>query len=240
MRIGVVAEGPTDAYAIREFLRQSLGSRGVQASFVMLQPDMDKTRPNGGWGMVIGWLTGNPPGVREHIYLGGGLFDGGLSAKSCDIIVFQMDTDNLSKGPFRSGIGARLGRVVQDVHDPIRRGNEIRRIIEEAGRFEQLSEGDRQKHIIAPAVESTETWCVGVFRIWEQELELLRGDGLGELFMTALHVSESRGIQVFASVDKSPERREKFCKKHAKNYSWLETQCYHYRELVENVMAVGA
>ena len=237
MRVGVVAEGPTDTHAIREFLRKSLGSRGVEASFVPLQPDMDKTRPNGGWGMVIGWLANNPPKVREQAYLGDGLFDGGLSAKSCDVIVFQLDTDNLSMGPFRNGVEQRLGREVRNEDSPIRRGEEIRRIIEEVGGFGQLSDSDRRRHIVAPAVECTETWCVGVFKMWTHELELLRGNQLGELFMRVLHISEGRDMQEFASVDKSTRRRETFCKKHAKNYSWLEAQCYHYRELVESVMA---
>ena len=50
--------------------------------------------------MVVNWLKTNPPEVRVKSYLGGGLFDNEMSAKRCDAIVVQMDSDILSDEPF--------------------------------------------------------------------------------------------------------------------------------------------
>jgi len=53
---------------------------------------------------------------------------------------------------------------VIDSDDPVERGREIRSIIEMAGRFNELVKVDRERHIVSPAVESTETWCIAAFR----------------------------------------------------------------------------
>ena len=235
MRIGIVCEGATDAHAITWFLGASLESRGVRAEFITLQPEMDRTSPRGGWGLVLKWLERNPPSSRNKMYFGGGLFGYGLSAYQCDVIVFQMDADNLSDEAFRSHIGNQFGMDVFDSDDPIDRGHEIRSIIEVAGNFNELVEVERERHIVSPAVESTETWCVGAFRRLEEDPELLRGQELCVEFMTALHRSENRPIQVFTQVDKSPDRRSRFCKTHSVGVARLENQCRHYRELVSRV-----
>lgn len=97
MRIGVVCEGPTDAHAIVCFLHASLTYRGITPDFIPIQPDTDNTRPlEGGWGAVFLWLKKSPPRSRIRTYFHGGLFDGDLSAKRCDVMVFQLDTDILS------------------------------------------------------------------------------------------------------------------------------------------------
>ena len=54
-------------------------------------------------------------------------------------------------------------------------------------------------------------------------------------FMEALHQSEGRAIQRFASINKSSRRRRHFCRKHSDGFERLERQCRHYRALVESL-----
>ena len=235
MRIGIVCEGETDAHAMECFLEASLRSRGLEASFVTLQPRMDRTSPSGGWGMVLKWFEQNPPDTRIRTYFDGGLFDNGLSAKQCDVVTFQMDADVLSDEAFRRHMKRRFDRDIGDPDDPIERGQAIRGIIEMAGAFERLSERDLGRHVIAPSVESTETWCVAIFKRLEFDPELLRSQDLCDAFMKALHQSEGRAIQRFASINKSSRRRRHFCRKHSDGFERLERQCRHYRALVESL-----
>lgn len=161
MRIGVVCEGQTDNPAITNFLRASLQGQGITPVFVPIQPENDRTKPrDGGWYKVLNWLRKNPPKSRIANYLSGGLFDDDLSTKRCDVLVLQMDSDILSECGFQKWIRQNLGHGVTDSPDPMHRGSEIRSIIEIAGKFKKLSDDESKRHIPAPAVESTETWCV--------------------------------------------------------------------------------
>ena len=235
MRIGIVCEGPTDLHAVESFLEASLRHRGLEAHFVRLQPPTDRTSPSSGWGMVLKWFEQNPPDARIRTYFDGGLFDHGLSAMQCDAMLFQMDADILSDETFRNTIRKRFDRDVDDPDDPIERGQVIRGIIEMAGGFDRLSERDRNRHVVAPAVESTETWCVAVFRNFRFNPELLRGQDLCNAFMTVLHQSEERPVRQFAAINKSPKRRHRFCDRHSGGFERLERQCFHYRTLVESL-----
>ena len=235
VRIGVVTEGPTDTHATITFLKSSLEDRGLETHFVKLQPDMDRTKPVGGWGMVVNWLKTNPPEVRVKSYLGGGLFDNEMSAKRCDAIVVQMDSDILSDEPFRNRMRKCIGREVRDPETPIDRGREICTILEVVGRVSELTQVDREKHMVMAAVESTETWCIAAFSMWDDNPELLRGDVLRDRFMDVLHESEGRPMRAVARIDKSPGRRLKFCGKYAASYGSLEQQCHHFKELVEKL-----
>lgn len=185
--------------------------------------------------MVLKWFERNPPDTRIKTYFDGGLFDDGLSAMQCDVMLFQMDVDILSDEAFRNRVRRQFGQDVGDPDDPIERGQVVRGIIETAGDFGRLSEHDLNRHVVAPSVESTETWCVAVFQNLENDPELLRGQHLCDAFMTVLHHSENRRIQPFANIDKSPERRRRFCDRHSGGFERLEGQCYHYRDLVESL-----
>ena len=235
MRIGIVCEGPTDLHAVESFLEASLRHRGLEAHFVRLQPPTDRTSPRGGWGMVLKWFEQNPPDARIRTYFDGGLFDHGLSAMQCDVMLLQMDADVLSNETFRNTIRKRFDRDVDDSDDPIERGQVIRGIIEMAGGFGLLSERDWNRHVVAPSVESTETWCVAVFRNLDSDPELLRGQDLRDAFMTVLHQSEGRPVPPFATINKSPKRRRRFCDRHSGGFERLERQCFHYRTLVDSL-----
>ena len=241
MRIGIVCEGPTDVHALVCFLHASLTSRGITPNFVRLQPIMDRTNPTeGGWNMVMKWLQHNPPSSRTKTYFDDGLFGGGLSAKTCDVMVFQMDADILPDSHFQDWIRRNLTRDVVNSDDPIERGKEIRTIIEIVGEFGDLSPRHLDGHMVAPAVESTETWCIAAFRRTSSNPELLRGQELCHRFMTVLHQSENRPAQDFVHINKDPHRRRRFCRSHSSSgFGPLEAQCHHYGELVNGLHRWG-
>ena len=234
VRIGIVCEGPTDVHAIVYFLGASLKNRRITPAFVHIQPEKDKTRP-GGWSAVLNWLRNNPPKLRTSNYLGGGLFAGGLSAKQCDVLLFQIDADIIDDRGFRNWTRKTLGYQVKNSRGSIQRGNEVRMIIEKAGNFIQLSQDESKRHIPAPAVESTEAWCVAAYGRFAGDPEQLNGSDLCQEFMTALHLSEGRRLQPFREVNKDRDRRRRFCEKHAGGFWRVEKRCRHYRELVESV-----
>lgn len=236
LRVGVVCEGATDGPAIASFLGASLAARGIVLTFEKIQPDPDGTNPtDGGWFAVLNWLLENSPKSRLENYLAGGLFGNGLSKKRCDVLVFQMDSDILSERGFQNWTRDTLGYGVMDSHDPIRRGSEIRSIIGIAGKFEKLSGEESKRHIPAPSVESTEAWCVAAYGRFAGDPEQLNGLNLCQEFMTALHLSEDRRLQPFRQIDKNPDRRRRYCERHADGFWRVETQCRHYRELVASV-----
>ena len=53
MRLGVICEGPSDYPAMVHFVGAALKNQGIDAVFQSLSPNMDKTRPEGGWGSVL-------------------------------------------------------------------------------------------------------------------------------------------------------------------------------------------
>ena len=240
MRIGVVCEGPTDAHAIVCFLHASLTHRGITPDFIPIQPDTDNTRPpDGGWDAVFRWLKKNPPRSRTRTYFHGGLFDDDLSAKRCDVMVFQLDTDILSDLGFQNWTNEHYDYSVANLPDPVERGKEITAIIEKVGEFSELPLADMARHISAPAVESTETWCIAAFRQLSLDTELLSGSELCQEFMTALHRFENRPIQNFVHIDKDTDRRHRYCENHSGGFSRLENQCYHYRNLVAALVSIN-
>ena len=93
-----------------------------------------------------------------------------------------------------------------------------------------------RRHIPAPSVESTETWCIAVFRQLSVDPETLSGNSLCREFMTALHRFENRPIEDFVRIDKNPGRRLPYCENHSGGYARLENQCYHYRNLVDSLV----
>ena len=240
MRIGVVCEGPTDAHAIVCFLHASPTHRGITPNFIPIQPDTDNTRPpDGGWGAVFLWLKKNPPRSRTRTYFHGGLFADDLSAKRCDVMVFQLDTDILSDLGFQNWTKEHYGYSVANLPDPVERGKEITEIIERVGKFSMLSIADMRRHIPAPSVESTETWCIAAFRHLSLDPETLSGIALCREFMTALHRFENRPIGNFVHIDKNPDRRHRFCENNSGGFARLERQCYHYLNLVDALVNIN-
>jgi hypothetical protein len=90
MKVGVICEGPTDFIAIEEFFGAAMAENDVHCEFTSVQPNMDNTRPTGGWGNVLNWLLKNSPDARALRYFGSGLFS--ISSASYDALLIQMDS----------------------------------------------------------------------------------------------------------------------------------------------------
>jgi hypothetical protein len=226
MRVGVVCEGPSDFPAVACFFGHALETHGVTSEFVPLFPEMDKTRPEGGWANVLLWLGRNPPETRIQRYFGGGLFAGALSTEPLDAILIQLDGDALHDASFQNFVRLKHSYEVATTNSPRDKAIQIERIIALAGDFEAMTQADVARHIPAPAIEATETWCVAAFSSAHQNYEILDGQDLIDAFMTALERSEGRTPQAqYSNIDKSLPRRRRFCQTHATGSARIARGC---------------
>jgi hypothetical protein len=237
MKIGVVCEGPTDYPAIAFFFTHALQVRGIEAEFQLLYPELDQTRPTGGWSNVLLWLQNNPPSSRIQRYFGGGLFGGALAVERLDAIIIHLDVDVLPDFSFINFVKSNYGYDASDSKNPADRAKQITDIISLSARIEEMTVADRNRHVPAPAVESTETWCVAAFTAQPQNLEVLRGASLTNSFMTALERSEGRVPQAsYQNVDKNVQRRQRFCETHATGSPRIINGCQHFTSALEKLL----
>ncbi len=230
MRIGVVCEGPTDYFAVVSFFGHALKEdQGIQAQFVSLQPQMDQTRPPGGWGNVLSWFDRNPPALRIQQYFGGGFFGGSLGTPPLDALLIQLDSDVLGEKSFSDHVQKTYGLSVGNPTAEDARANEIRQVLQIAAKYSEMTTGDIERHVIAPAVEATESWCVAAFTAPTPNCETLSGQSLVDAFMVALERSEGRMPNPpYANTDKNPARRETFCNKHAQGSGRVRAGCAQF------------
>jgi hypothetical protein len=240
LRVGVICEGPTDFHAISQFMAAALAGKGIVTKFIDIQPDMGRSYPEAGWGNVELWLRKNPPTDRIRRYFDGGAFQRNMSAKACDVLLIQMDSDILDDGKFHARLRNAYGLELADATEARERGLRIIQVLELWSDLGTLTDVDRNRHVLAPAVESTETWCVSAFDNRHSDPEALSGQELVVAFMTALDTSESRPPKDYAEADKQPPRREKFCQKHAaKGAERIMHNCPHFARAVERLGALA-
>lgn len=238
IRVGVVCEGPTDFVAIKEFLHHGLRRRGVETQFIALQPAPDRT-DHGGWTQVFYWLEQNPPLARIKRFFEGGLLDADLNARSCDIILVHFDTDLLNDEAFRVHM-TRMGIDVKEFLDPEHRAREIKRILWLLARLDELTQVDTLRHVLAPAVEASEAWCVAAFARWQFDPEGLQGQALWDKFAEVLCRSEGRPppASPAGEPDKDVIRRRRYCERHSAN-DFVE-QAYHLRLVADTIAEFAA
>jgi hypothetical protein len=239
MNIGVVCEGATDYPAIEHFFRHALKERNVNATIVALFPEMDNTRPDGGWGNVLLWLNKNPPNTRIRRYFGNGLFRGGLGSDRLDAIIIHLDTDILPNDSFRSFVKKNYDYQVTHADTPQDKAFQIKKLINVAAKIDHMTIADQARHIAAPAVESTEAWCVAAFTSSSQNFEEITGDQLINSFMDALERSE-RGVSQghYVSINKDKRRRKRFCIKHADGSARIVSGCHEFAETLEKLVSL--
>ena len=237
MRIGVVCEGPTDFPAIQSFLGDSLGRQGIRAEFDPLQPAADNTQ--GGWGPVLSWLEGHPPASRIREYFGGGLFSEELASPQFDVLLIHLDSDILGDASFETHLKRRHQYTVKNPGTPAGRAKEISSIIAHVGQFSSMTKVDRDRHVPAPAVESTETWCVAAFATRKQNFERLSGQPLIDAFMSALEGSEERQPQTSYGKEakKSVRRRKRYCERLAGQSSRVISGCPQFGKIHQALIA---
>ena len=240
MRIGVVCEGPTDYCAITSFFGHSMPSAGFPVDFVPLQPDPDATSHEGGWTKVLSWLEDHPPGNRIQVYFTEGLFAGGLAQEPLDGILIQMDSDILGDDSFGARVARQFDHNVANPAAAEQRAEEVRQVLSLAARLNEMTDADVLRHVLAPAVESTETWCVAAFSPHLSDLENLSGLDLANEFMCALEKSESRQLKPsYANPDKRPDRRLRFCEGYARHSDRIIAGCPRFRESHERLHALA-
>lgn len=236
MRVGVICEGPTDFIAIKHFFGAALRNDGCDVLFIGLQPEMDNTQRVGGWSNVECWLRKNPVSYRVRRFFGGGLFAYDLDSKRCDVFLIQIDGDNLDDCGFRTFMETKYQLAIHDnIVDSVDRCQKIIDVLDTWCDVGCCTNADQEKHINAPAIESTEAWCVATFSNTSQNVENLRGQQLVDAFMKVLHKSESRPNQRFSGIDKSVPRREKFCSNNISGVSRISTQCTSFNNALENL-----
>ena len=237
-RIGLVCEGQTDRDAIECYVKRSLSNHGISnVTFLELPAYRDNTIAITGWGMVINWLSQNPAKRKHYLQ---DVFAGGLNTQQCDALVIHLDADNLSDSDFQTHIQSRFKTTVQTPSSPRDRGSELRRIMEHVAKFNSLTNSERDRHVVAAAVESTETWCLSAFQVRQGNPERLSGSSLCTQFMIALHQSEGRPTtgRPFRKISKAVRRRKRLCSRTARHASRIESQCYHYEKLISDLRQV--
>lgn len=217
MRVGVVCEGWTDFHAIKAFFGGALAAQGIQAAFEALAPSQDSTWPDAGWGNVLRWLLENPSQRRVAEYFNVGLFD---NSPRFDGLLIQMDADILGEIGFCAYVQGAFGHTAANPQNPAERAAAIATVLRLVAGNGNMTNADARRHVIAPAVESTETWCVAAFKAQPVAFERLRDQALTDAFMIALETSESRTpTPPYAHIDKQVERRKRFCERYSEQGS---------------------
>lgn len=231
-RVGVVCEGPTDFLAISHFAKASLAKRGVEAEFVDIQPEIDVTskKSGGGWAIAVSWLIDNPPAVRRGAYLERGLFGGSLSAKKCDLLLIQIDSDVLEEESFVNFVRKVMGAAPAASASAESAFDEVTRVLLHFSGYDSSDIAAADRNIIAPAVQNTETWCVAVRAPDEANLELLRKDVVATKYKQRLEDFE--GKAPLRRQLKNRNRRDAYCRGHIESVDRLESSCGQYVRLI--------
>jgi len=219
-------------------MENELKARGVPAEFVALQPDIDETRPKGGWTLVVQWLLNNSPERRVREFFGSGLF---ASSKPLDCILIQMDTDILGQEQFCTRIKSVLNLMPNNPDGPENRAAEISKILGAAADIDKLTASDARRHIFCPAVESTEAWCIAAFSNISGKFPALSGQALVNEFMMALEKSEGVTVKAaYAEINKDVQRRKRFCERHAGGSARVSASCSVFRSSINELDALAA
>jgi len=232
IRVGVVCEGPTDYFAIEAFFQNALEALGVASEFLPIQPEMDNTSPEGGWGNVLLWLKNNPPASRIAKLFGGGLFGGDLGYEALDCLLVHLDTDVLENGSFQGFVRGEYGHVVASPQVPSARATEIIDILRLAWNENEMNDVDVERHV----PEATEAWCVAAFSAQAQNFEAVSGQLLIDGFMSALETTEGRQPSPpYSEADKNIKRRKRFCEAHRSSSARVADGCEHFGQTLQKL-----
>jgi hypothetical protein len=237
MLVGVVCEGPTDYPAIAHFFGNALRADGINATFKSLHPRLDRTRPPGGWGNVLLWLADHGPQERIQRFFNGGLFES-PAAEICDVLLIQLDTDVIAEESFQTYVLNTFGYQITPTSDAQVKANQISEILRAALRYEELCADDASRHIICPAVDATESWCVAAFDRRAIDAEQLQGAELVSAFMKALERFEGKVPKdEYANCSKDTKRRERYCDSHGRFWGRVVRSCPHFAASLFHIKA---
>jgi hypothetical protein len=237
LRIGVVAEGPTDQIVLRHLL--TAYCRNVRPDitpvFKDLQPNPDGTSsgsPEGGWSQVYRWCLNNPPPAREALFIGRDLFGSGLDNQKHDLILVHMDSDICEM----IGASSSIRPVPDATSSPERRGTFIRKTL-----LEWLWPDDTtpdERHVPAPAVEVIEAWLVAALSEDEQPET---SKDIPRRLIEVDYRSRGKVAPVAAKgFRKRSLRYEDISTRSAANVARVVATCPHFRSLAETLFPVSA
>lgn len=232
LRIGVVAEGPTDQIVLRHLLKAYCESArsDIIPIFKDLQPNSDRTSSGsseGGWREVYRWCRNNPPEARDALFSGPGLFDNDLDDQRHDIILVHMDSDIIAE----IGASSSVTPVPTETSTPEQRGTFIRKTLLEWLWPDGAIPDTR--HIPAPVVEAIEAWLVAALSDDEQP-EAVKT--VKRRFIEVYYQSMGRIAPANAMKLKNPrDRYEQAALRCTANIAKVAERCPHFRSLAETL-----
>ncbi|MDE4276811.1 hypothetical protein PXK58_21275 [Phaeobacter gallaeciensis] len=238
-KIGVVCEGPTDFYAIKNYLGNCLTKAGKNVSFVDLHPEVDKTRTDGGWARIHHWLGQLSPRDRYDRFVSRGLFAGNMDRKMCDCFLIQADTDIIPELGFQNTVQNTSGLDVAALAASNPPQDVMLQVLENWASMDSAAPGEKKVHVFCPAVESTENWCIAAFKRWPTNPEGYSGQTLTDHFMECLERQEGRDPSPpYSEISKNVSRRKKFCEATGKSSRRLRAQCAQYNKAFKELSAL--
>lgn len=239
MRIGVVCEGSTDYIAIKAFFGHALLQHGIASEIIPLQPS-EATTSRGGWGRVLKWLEKNDPNKRSFDWFDGGPFGGNLALEPLDCLLIHLDADILGKESFSSRVKNELDYTVLAPAEPSDRAEQIRKVLQLAWRNDELTNDLRKLHVPAPAVESSETWCLAAYSEDQEDFERITGQDLIDRFMSVLEKSEGKSVKdSYAKIEKNTKRRQKFCDLYAIKSIRVVAGCAQFEKVLNHLLDIA-
>lgn len=227
IKIGVIAEGITDHIVYEKFISEFFKDKDFELHFIKEQPgDATSSTIGGGWTEVKKWCLRNSPTFRNTL-LTQGLFKG---ASTRDILLFHIDSDIAQK------IMANAQETGHDLSSPLKRGAYVnRKLIEWL--WPDQNNPDMDKHVIAPAVDSTETWMVcaidnnlNIEAISNQDKEL------ETILANLIRDNNIHNLQAGArSLPKKPSRYNDVCDKIKKDVSTVYANCSYFKKTCDDL-----
>lgn len=237
-KFGVICEGPTDYHAIVNYFGNCLQTAGQPVSFVDLLPEMDKSRPPGGYSLVKNWLQEITAKQRYDRYISKGLFAGGLS-KTCDALLIHLDTDICGSPKFQSECVAGIGVDVDSLAAASGPAFAIESVCKNWAGWHAATPGEMFVHVFCPAVDNTETWCTAAFRNWPKNPEEFTKQELTDNFMSSLAIQEGRvATRPYAKLSKDVGRRKRYCEATKNRSGRIADQCTYYQQAFDRMLAV--
>lgn len=155
-------------------------------------------------------------------------------------MLFQLDSDILGEHSFSKYNLTNYKHTVKAPIEPAQRSQEIRTILSLAAQIAEMTVADVNRHVFAPAVESTETWCIAAFSAQANDFESLTGQNLIDEFMSALEITEGKAAAPpYAAINKAIKRREPFCNSLAGSSQRIVASCESFRQAQNQLQSIA-
>ncbi|ELX11844.1 hypothetical protein Jab_1c04320 [Janthinobacterium sp. HH01] len=240
IKIGVVAEGPSDRIAIENLLRAYFRHKNIkksELSFKSVQPYVDNTSKSGfsegGWLWVYKWCVANPIEERESKYFSAGLFADDMDEFSCSALLVHMDAD--------------ICEEIRDLTDlkpvPTKEDGAQMRGDFISGTLNQwlwpTGPVIDARYIVAPAVESIEAWLVAGLSAEDHEPETNVEIQKRLAHLDYLVVKKRPIPQNIKKPDKSVNNFNKISMTASENVARIAEKCPHFKMAAEKLIALA-